>query len=110
MHERWLVRFELLFFKTRYVLFVKCFSCKSSVFTLVPGAQFDYLEKALDKFDDGPFFLGQFSQVITFFYFVLLSDDVSCEMVALPKNKLDNQYRVVWMYFFLEFETYSKLT
>ncbi|XP_010314303.1 glutathione S-transferase L1-like isoform X1 [Solanum lycopersicum] len=27
------------------------------------GAQFDYLEKALHKFDDGPFFLGQFSQV-----------------------------------------------
>ncbi|KAH0634757.1 hypothetical protein KY284_037543 [Solanum tuberosum] len=27
------------------------------------GAQFDYLEKALLKFDDGPFFLGQFSQV-----------------------------------------------
>ncbi|XP_016445314.1 glutathione S-transferase L3 isoform X1 [Nicotiana tabacum] len=27
------------------------------------GPQFDYLEKALDKFDDGPFFLGQFSQV-----------------------------------------------
>ncbi|WMV52323.1 hypothetical protein MTR67_045708 [Solanum verrucosum] len=26
------------------------------------GPQFDYLEKALDKFDDGPFFLGQFSQ------------------------------------------------
>ncbi|KAJ8533964.1 hypothetical protein K7X08_007288 [Anisodus acutangulus] len=29
----------------------------------LPGPQFDYLEKALDKFDDGPFFLGQFSQV-----------------------------------------------
>ncbi|XP_060201660.1 glutathione S-transferase L3-like isoform X1 [Lycium barbarum] len=28
------------------------------------GAQFDYLEKALHKFDDGPFFLGhEFSQV-----------------------------------------------
>lgn len=27
------------------------------------GPQFDYLEKALEKFDDGPFFLGQFSQV-----------------------------------------------
>ncbi|KAK6778648.1 hypothetical protein RDI58_025366 [Solanum bulbocastanum] len=26
------------------------------------GPQFDYLEKALNKFDDGPFFLGQFSQ------------------------------------------------
>lgn len=26
------------------------------------GPQFDYLEKALDKFDDGPFFLGQFSE------------------------------------------------
>lgn len=59
------------------------------VFTLVPGAQFDYLEKALDKFDDGPFFLGQFSQVITLFHFVFLSDDVSCEMESLPKNILD---------------------
>ncbi|CAA0836457.1 Glutathione S-transferase L3 [Striga hermonthica] len=27
------------------------------------GAEFDYLENALQKFDDGPFFLGQFSQV-----------------------------------------------
>ncbi|XP_059296367.1 glutathione S-transferase L3-like isoform X1 [Lycium ferocissimum] len=27
------------------------------------GPQFDYLEKGLEKFDDGPFFLGQFSQV-----------------------------------------------
>lgn len=27
------------------------------------GAEFDYLETALDKFDDGPFFVGQFSQV-----------------------------------------------
>ncbi|KAL0309782.1 UNVERIFIED_CONTAM: Thylakoid membrane protein TERC, chloroplastic [Sesamum radiatum] len=27
------------------------------------GAEFDYLEKALHKFDDGPFFLGQFSEV-----------------------------------------------
>ncbi|MCD7472305.1 Glutathione S-transferase L3 [Datura stramonium] len=27
------------------------------------GPQFDYLGKALEKFDDGPFFLGQFSQV-----------------------------------------------
>ncbi|KAL6507955.1 Glutathione S-transferase L3 [Orobanche gracilis] len=27
------------------------------------GAEFDYLETALQKFDDGPFFLGQFSQV-----------------------------------------------
>ncbi|KAJ4970356.1 hypothetical protein NE237_003455 [Protea cynaroides] len=27
------------------------------------GATFDYLETALSKFDDGPFFLGQFSQV-----------------------------------------------
>ncbi|KAL3825944.1 hypothetical protein ACJIZ3_021973 [Penstemon smallii] len=27
------------------------------------GAEFDYLETALHKFDDGPFFLGQFSQV-----------------------------------------------
>ncbi|KAL5546251.1 hypothetical protein UlMin_005938 [Ulmus minor] len=27
------------------------------------GAQFDYLEDALKKFDDGPFFLGQFSLV-----------------------------------------------
>ncbi|PHT98462.1 Protein IN2-1 -like protein B, partial [Capsicum chinense] len=26
------------------------------------GPQFDYLEKALEKFDNGPFFLGQFSQ------------------------------------------------
>ncbi|XP_015060469.1 glutathione S-transferase L1-like [Solanum pennellii] len=35
------------------------------------GAQFDYLEKALHKFDDGPFFLGQFSQVdITYAPFI----------------------------------------
>ncbi|KAL3642532.1 Glutathione S-transferase L1 [Castilleja foliolosa] len=27
------------------------------------GAEFDYLENALQKFDDGPFFLGQFSLV-----------------------------------------------
>ena len=27
------------------------------------GAPFDYLEKALSKYDDGPFFLGQFSLV-----------------------------------------------
>ncbi|XP_043694024.1 glutathione S-transferase L3-like [Telopea speciosissima] len=27
------------------------------------GAPFDHLENALSKFDDGPFFLGQFSQV-----------------------------------------------
>ncbi|KAL3825941.1 hypothetical protein ACJIZ3_021970 [Penstemon smallii] len=27
------------------------------------GAEFDYLETALHRFDDGPFFLGQFSQV-----------------------------------------------
>ncbi|XP_042511608.1 glutathione S-transferase L3-like [Macadamia integrifolia] len=27
------------------------------------GAVFDYLEKALSKFDDGPFFLGQFGEV-----------------------------------------------
>ena len=27
------------------------------------GASFDYLESALGKFDDGPFFLGQFSLV-----------------------------------------------
>ncbi|KAL8484501.1 hypothetical protein ACS0TY_026984 [Phlomoides rotata] len=27
------------------------------------SAEFDYLETALHKFDDGPFFLGQFSQV-----------------------------------------------
>ena len=27
------------------------------------GAEFDYLETALKKFEDGPFFLGQFSQV-----------------------------------------------
>ncbi|KAG8376489.1 hypothetical protein BUALT_Bualt09G0068800 [Buddleja alternifolia] len=27
------------------------------------GAEFDYLETALHKFDDGPFFLGQFSRV-----------------------------------------------
>ncbi|KAF3678748.1 Protein IN2-1 -like protein B [Capsicum annuum] len=26
------------------------------------GPQFDYVEKALEKFDNGPFFLGQFSQ------------------------------------------------
>ncbi|PHT38361.1 Protein IN2-1 -like protein B [Capsicum baccatum] len=37
-------------------------SFKKDVQTLA-GAQFDYLEKALHKFDDGPFFLGQFSQV-----------------------------------------------
>ncbi|CAN4117003.1 unnamed protein product [Withania somnifera] len=30
---------------------------------ILAGAQFDYLEKALLKFEDGPFFLGQFSQV-----------------------------------------------
>ncbi|KAL2554476.1 Glutathione S-transferase L3 [Forsythia ovata] len=29
----------------------------------VAGAEFDYLETALQKFDDGPFFLGQFSLV-----------------------------------------------
>ncbi|WMV30086.1 hypothetical protein MTR67_023471, partial [Solanum verrucosum] len=69
------------------------------VFTLVPGAQFHYLEKSLHKFDDGPFFLNQFSQVITVFHFLFLSDDVSCEMVALPENILDKQYRVVWVYF-----------
>ena len=28
-----------------------------------PAAGFDYLENALGKFDDGPFFLGQFSLV-----------------------------------------------
>ncbi|GFP83731.1 protein in2-1 homolog b, partial [Phtheirospermum japonicum] len=27
------------------------------------GGEFDYLETSLQKFDDGPFFLGQFSQV-----------------------------------------------
>ncbi|KAH6762403.1 glutathione transferase lambda 1, partial [Perilla frutescens var. hirtella] len=27
------------------------------------GGEFDYLESSLEKFDDGPFFLGQFSQV-----------------------------------------------
>lgn len=27
------------------------------------GASFDYLENALGKFDDGPFFLGEFSLV-----------------------------------------------
>ncbi|CAA0830481.1 Glutathione S-transferase L1 [Striga hermonthica] len=27
------------------------------------GGEFDYLETSLEKFDDGPFFLGQFSQV-----------------------------------------------
>ncbi|KAL3628567.1 Glutathione S-transferase L3 [Castilleja foliolosa] len=27
------------------------------------GAEFDYLENALQKYDDGPFFLGQFSRV-----------------------------------------------
>ncbi|XP_016542452.2 glutathione S-transferase L3 isoform X2 [Capsicum annuum] len=37
-------------------------SFKKDVQTLA-GAQFDYLEKALHKFDYGPFFLGQFSQV-----------------------------------------------
>nr|ACH63212.1 glutathione-S-transferase [Rheum australe] len=31
--------------------------------TKVADAEFDYLEKALQKFDDGPFFLGQFSLV-----------------------------------------------
>ncbi|KAG5584478.1 hypothetical protein H5410_044912 [Solanum commersonii] len=31
---------------------------KLMVFTLVLDAQFDYLEKSLHKFDDGPFFLG----------------------------------------------------
>lgn len=30
---------------------------------LFAGPQFDYLENALGKFDDGPFFLGQFSLV-----------------------------------------------
>lgn len=27
------------------------------------AAAFDYIEKAISKFDDGPFFLGQFSLV-----------------------------------------------
>ncbi|XP_049367957.1 glutathione S-transferase L1-like [Solanum verrucosum] len=31
--------------------------------TLAAGAQFDYLEKALHKFDDGPFFLCQFIDI-----------------------------------------------
>ncbi|KAL8154287.1 hypothetical protein V2J09_012047 [Rumex salicifolius] len=31
--------------------------------TQVSDAEFDYLEKALEKFDDGPFLLGQFSLV-----------------------------------------------
>ncbi|XP_049367963.1 glutathione S-transferase L1-like [Solanum verrucosum] len=35
------------------------------------GAQFHYLEKSLHKFDDGPFFLNQFSQVdITYSPFI----------------------------------------
>ena len=28
------------------------------------GSAFDHIETALSKFEDGPFFLGQFSQVI----------------------------------------------
>ena len=32
-------------------------------FKIASGPAFDHLEKALHKFDDGPFFLGQFSLV-----------------------------------------------
>ncbi|GAY60763.1 hypothetical protein CUMW_204580 [Citrus unshiu] len=68
------------------------------------GPAFDYLEKALDKFDDGPFFLGQFSQVdIAYIPFVerfqiFLSEEFKYDITAgRPKlaawieelNKLD---------------------
>ena len=33
------------------------------VFIIVTAAAFDYIENALSKFNDGPFFLGQFSMV-----------------------------------------------
>ena len=32
------------------------------------AAAFDFIEKALSKFDDGPFFLGQFSIVSEFLF------------------------------------------
>lgn len=35
----------------------------SVYYKLATGPAFDYVEKALQKFDDGPFFLGQFSLV-----------------------------------------------
>ena len=41
-----------------------------------PAAGFDYLENALGKFDDGPFFLGQFSLVSQKFRFKVVHSDV----------------------------------
>ncbi|RVX13707.1 Glutathione S-transferase L2, chloroplastic [Vitis vinifera] len=38
-------------------------SFSKAVMTLLKGAAFDYIETALSKFEDGPFFLGQFSLV-----------------------------------------------
>lgn len=38
------------------------------------GAEFDYLESSLEKFDDGPFFLGQFSQVSPSSHLPITSD------------------------------------
>uniref|UniRef100_A0A3Q7E864 GST N-terminal domain-containing protein n=1 Tax=Solanum lycopersicum TaxID=4081 RepID=A0A3Q7E864_SOLLC len=86
MHGNWLVRIDHVFVETHHVLFVKCFLCKLTVLTLVLGAQFDYLEKALHKFDDGPFFLGQFSQGFNY--------DITTERPKLAKwieemNNLD---------------------
>lgn len=41
--------------------FFLCTLCINCIY--MSGAEFDYLEVALAKFEDGPFFLGQFSQV-----------------------------------------------
>ncbi|XP_042519787.1 glutathione S-transferase L3-like [Macadamia integrifolia] len=57
------------------------------------GAPFDYLENALSKFGDGPFFLGQFSQVdIAYVPFVerfqLLLLDVKKYDITMGRPKL----------------------
>ena len=43
------------------MLFLPMHLCINCIY--ISGTEFDYLEEALAKFEDGPFFLGQFSQV-----------------------------------------------
>lgn len=50
------------FLLVRFLLF-NVSLCNATMVWTASGEAFDYIEKALSKFEDGPFFLGQFSLV-----------------------------------------------
>ncbi|KAG5606048.1 hypothetical protein H5410_027540 [Solanum commersonii] len=69
LEKRKFVEELIAYSDTTFVLVVYSSFAKDA--QTLAGAQFPYLEKALHKFDDGPFFLNQFSQVgITYAPFI----------------------------------------